>query len=158
MEENQNPMEELNDLSPFLAELKKQKTVPIFKTPLFYFDTLQDKVFEKLDDNPTIVVTKTSTWAERLQQWFWQPNFIWALSATTILAIAGTFWFQYQSKNAPTIPTLANQEEVHQYITANLDDFEDELLAEYHDLQENKDFKLNLTTEELEHYLNEVSD
>jgi hypothetical protein len=152
MEENQNPIEELNDLSPFLADLKKQETIPIFKTPLFYFDTLQDKVFEKLSDKPTRVVPKPIPWTERLQQWFWQPKLTWALSATVVLGIVGTFWFQ---KNQPA---FVSQEEVHQYITANLDDFEDELLAEYHEWQENKDFKLNLTTEELEHYLNEVPD
>jgi hypothetical protein len=158
MKENQNPIEELKDLSPILANLKKETTAPIFKTPLFYFDTLQDKVFEKLEDKPKIVVTKTPHWAQRLQQWLWQPSTAWALSTMVMVVVAGTFWFQNNAQNAPTTPALALHEEVHQYVTANLDDFDEELLAEYHDSQEHKDFKANLTTEELEHYLNEVAD
>jgi hypothetical protein len=156
MKENQNPIEELNELSSILADLKKEANAPIFKTPLFYFDTLQDKVFEKLDDKPKIVVTKTPNWAQRLQQWFWQPSTAWALSTMIMVVMAGTFWFQNSTKNASA--TFAIHEEVHQYVKANLDEFDEELLAEYHDLQDNKDFKANLTTEELEHYLNEIAD
>ncbi len=156
MKENQNSIEELKDLSPILADLKKTSSAPIFKTPLFYFDTLQDKVFEKLENKPEIVVTKTPTWAQRLQQWLWQPSTAWALSTLTMVVMAGTFWFQNRTQNMAA--TLAIHDEIHQYVKANLDEFDEELLTEYHDLPENKDFKANLTTEELEHYLNELAD
>jgi hypothetical protein len=158
MKENQNSIEELQDLSPILADLKKEAIQPIFKTPLFYFDTLQDKVFEKLEHKPEMVVTKTPTWVQRLQQWLWQPSMAWALSTMVMVVVAGTFWFQNRTQNASVTPVLALHDEVHQYITAHLDDFEEELLTEYHESQEPKDFKSQLTTEELEHYLNEVAD
>jgi hypothetical protein len=156
MKENQNPIEELNELSSLLADLKTTSSTPIFKTPLFYFDTLQDKVFEKLDDKPKIVVTKSPNWVEQLQQWLWQPNTAWALSTMVMVVIAGTFWFQKSTQNAAS--TFSTQEEVHQYITTHLDEFDEELLAEYHDWEANKDLKANLTPEELEHYLNELAD
>lgn len=160
MKENQNPIAELQELSPFLAQLKKEQTKPIFKTPLFYFDTLEDKVFEKIADRPTFVVTKTPNrfqiWAERWQQWLWQPQTACALSAGVLLTTATLFWFQ---KQPTVVPTIAMQEEVHHYIKNNLDDFDDDLLAAYHDaLLDHQDLKLNFTTEELEYYLNEVPD
>jgi uncharacterized SAM-dependent methyltransferase len=159
MKENQNPMEELKDLSSLLSDLKKESSrTPFFKMPLFYFDTLPDKVFEKITDKPNFVVTKTPSWAQQLQQWFWQPSTAWALSTMILIIVAGNFGFQQQAKNNVVTPTLAIHEEVHQYVTANLDDFEEELLAEYHERQEDKDFKSNWTTEELEHFLNEVAD
>jgi hypothetical protein len=156
MKENQNPIEELNDLSSILAALKTTSSAPIFKTPLFYFDTLQDKVFEKLEGKPIIVVTKSPTWAVRLQQWFWQPSTAWAFSTMIMMMMVATFWFQKSTQKAAA--TFALHEEVHHYIANNLDEFDEELLAEYHHLQDSKHVKANLTIEELEHYLNEFMD
>ena len=55
---------ELQDLSPFLADLKKQQLREPFRTPRLYFDTLADKVIETAKTE-TVVATRPPQYKER---------------------------------------------------------------------------------------------
>jgi hypothetical protein len=91
---------ELNDLSPFLADLKKRQGGDPFKTPKFYFDNLTDKVLlEAKSANKMTVGTEKGTpqykpLFERLKSLFapnLQPKLAMAF-ASIALVIAGSWY------------------------------------------------------------------
>jgi hypothetical protein len=48
--------EEINELYPFLADLKKQQRQEPFRTPRLYFDTLADKVLDKAKTETKVAI------------------------------------------------------------------------------------------------------
>lgn len=166
--------EELREISPFLAGLKKE--IPDkepFRTPKYYFDTLADKVIEKAETKthtiPPPQYAERPNWFEGLQQWMaaWlQPRYALAFATITILAIYG--WFIMQ-KQQPSDLNFATSEEIQEYIQENIDDFDLELIQEHGALADvepkdnateqelfGKDLEnLNISDEEIELYLKE---
>ena len=99
---------ELQDLSPFLAELKKQQPKEPFKTPRFYFDTLADTVLEKAKSEtigvqiPPQYKTSPSVLA-RINDWLstlMQPKLALSVLAMALVIVAA--WFMVQ-KDKPTV-------------------------------------------------------
>lgn len=166
--------EELKEISPFLANLKKEMPDKApFKTPKYYFDTLADKVIEKADTKtqsiPPPQYGERPNWFEGLQQWVatWlQPRYALAFATVTILAVSGWFFMQKQQSSDLNFATT---EEIQQYIQENIDDFDLELIQEHGALAEvepqdnvtekelfgNDLEKLNISDEEIELYLKE---
>ena len=129
---------ELNEFSPLLADLKKRQPNDGFLTPKYYFDTLADKVLERAKTETTVAKTPQYRGIlERFQGWLsalWQPRIALAMATFALVASAG--WYA-MTRQKPTVePTVqienvaASTEEIHQYITTNIEDFDENLLLE----------------------------
>ena len=127
---------ELQELSPFLADLKKQQKGEPFKTPRLYFDNLANQVLEKVKGE-----TKTAkappqynsrpSLIQRISNWLsiiFQPK--WALSALAFALVAGAGWYAVQQQKTTPIaveqPIAVTHEEVQNYVKENIEDFKEE--------------------------------
>ena len=163
--------DELREISPFLANLKKSKEgEEPFRTPKFYFDTLADKVMEKAVVKPSSPPQLVRpSFIEMVQTWIasiMQPRYAVSFATVALLAIGGWFFIQ---KNQQNVDFFASNEEIHQYITDNIDDFDEALLLEQgiladsdvlnpeQSLKSNID-KNNVSDDEIEQYLKEHLD
>jgi hypothetical protein len=160
---------ELRELSPFLADLKKQKKEDGFQTPKFYFETLADKVLEKAQPKTVIVppqYSNTPSLFTRVQAWLGSAlslNKSIALASVLFLAIGGWYFFksnQKQDMNACSELACVPKDEIKSYIQENINDFEEELLIKNISLVENneEDFLKHLDENEVEQYLIEHLD
>ena len=172
--------DELREISPFLADLKKSREgEEPFRTPKFYFDTLADKVIEKAVAKP-VIPPHLSPWEysihsarpsliELAQTWIAsiiQPRYAIGFATVALLTVGGWFFIQNNQQN---VDYFASNEEIHQYITDNIDDFDEALLLEQgiladsdvlnpeQSLKGNID-KINATDDEIEQYLKEHLD
>jgi hypothetical protein len=124
---------ELNELSPLLADLKKRQDEDPFKTPKFYFDNLTDKILVQANnEGKTSVVTTTwtpqyKTFFERLKSLFTpvsSPRLAMAF-ASLALVIVGS-WYVLTRKtvekaaNSPQI--YVNQPPIAPQTTPSIDD------------------------------------
>jgi hypothetical protein len=137
---------ELRSLSPFLADLKKQKKDDGFKTPKFYFDTLADKVIEKAQPIKEVappqylaqpnLATRVSEWLAGLMQ----PRMALAFASVLFLAVSGWYFLKpTQAQKFDDCNELAcvPQEDIKTYITDNIADFEEETLLGNSSIAEN---------------------
>lgn len=164
--------DELREISPFLADLKKSKEgEEPFRTPKFYFDTLADKVMEKAIVKPVIPpqYSVRPSFIEMAQKWvasIMQPRYAIGFATVALLAVGGWFFIQ---KNQQNVDSFASTEEIHQYITDNIDDFDEALLLEQGILADSDvlnpeqylkgdNDKINLSDDEIEQYLKEHLD
>ncbi len=167
--------EELRNISPFLADLKKELAdKEPFKTPKFYFDTLADNVIAKVESQTQISTppqyAEPPNWISAIQRGLaaiLQPRYALAFATAAVLAVTG--WFFMHSQQPVSDINFATTEEIQQYIHDNIDDFDLELLQENGALAdvasedngtENDLFgtdleKLNVSDEEIERYLKE---
>ena len=129
--------DELKDLSPFLW---KQKGKPEgFDVPKDYFKSLPDEVFAKLNEQPQAVVDEKENWLDQLVkslQCFFQPKYALAYATAALLLVAG-FYFLNNSNDAGTQPIAAAElltdmpdEVLDSYISENIDEFDETILAE----------------------------
>ncbi len=109
---------EFEDVSPFLADLKKQQKQEPFKTPRLYFDTLTDKVIEKAQENPAIVppqYNQRPSLSSRLNGWLstiLQPRLALAACGLALVAVAGLYIVNQQKTIVLTTtnPSVATTE------------------------------------------------
>ena len=100
---------ELQGLSPFLADLKKQQGDDPFKTPKFYFDNLADKVLAQANNAERTVSVKQkgtpqyTTILTRLQGFLSvvsPPKLAMAFASLVLVAVVG--WWVFTPKTAVT--------------------------------------------------------
>jgi hypothetical protein len=141
--------EELKELSPFLSDLKKQSPREPFRTPRLYFDNLADKVVEQAK-NETVVAkappqyNTRPTVLNRIKSWLsavLEPRM--ALSVCTLALILGAGWYVINQQKTPTSgiadSEMVTQEEMHNYIHENIDEFkEEEILLAFAETKLNK--------------------
>ena len=104
---------ELQDLSPFLADLKKQQKAEPFKTPRLYFDNLADSVLEKAKSETKPVEAPPQYksrlgFGERINNWLsiaFKPK--WALAALAFALVVAAGWYAVQQQK--TTPIAAEQ-------------------------------------------------
>ena len=164
--------DELREISPFLADLKKNKEgEEPFRTPKFYFDTLADKVMEKAVAKPIITpqYQVRPSFFEMAQKWLasvMQPRYAIGFATVALLAVGGWFFIQ---KNQQNVDSFASNEEIHQYIADNIDDFDEALLLEQGFLADSDALnpeqnakgnieKINASDDEIEQYLKDNID
>lgn len=141
--------EEINELSPFLADLKKQQRQEPFKTPRLYFDTLAGKVIDKAKTETKVAVAPPQYKAakspiNRIITWLstiFEPKM--ALSALTLALVLGAGWYvinQQKTKAVGNIDSdVVTREDVHSYINDHIDEFkEEEILLAFADTKPNK--------------------
>lgn len=122
---------ELEQLSPLLSKLRQEKREAGFTVPKHYFHNLQVEVLQQIrketPDSDSLAPKPTkNSWA-----WLLKPKF--GLAAAALLTLLVTwFVFQQPQDTAPMADLQSlTDEEVQQYIQANLDEFDEALLAQY---------------------------
>ncbi len=130
---------ELQDLSPFLADLKKQQKDEPYKTPRLYFDNLADQIIEKAKGETNTVKVppqyyRTPSLAHRINTWLsilFKPK--WALSALAFALVLGAGWYAVQQQKSTAIsgvqPMVVTHEEAQNYVKENIEDFKEEDIA-----------------------------
>ena len=161
---------ELYELSPWLANVKKQQSKEPFRTPKFYFDTLADKVLKEakvgdIKKAPPQYFTVFSR-VNTLFSSFFTPRIRVYMASFAIVTVA--VWGIMQREKQPltdniTVSTPMATEDIQQYISANLDDFDEAILldnsTDIADIFETqpmiKSPQSGFTEQELEQYINE---
>lgn len=111
---------ELQELSPFLADLKKQQKDEPFKTPRLYFDNLADSVIEKAKgETKTVTIppqyNNSLSLVSRINGWLstvFQPK--WALYALALALVMVVGWYTVQQQKMTLValeqPVVATHE------------------------------------------------
>lgn len=135
MKEEKNIEQELHELSPLLAKMKKDYRETGFSVPPNYFKDLTTEVMEReqrIADNGW-QVTSTTTWWEQfcsyLNLW-WQPRLAVAFTIISLLVV-GTWIYIGENKHAIVESEELSLEELENYVVTNLDDFGEDLLVEF---------------------------
>ncbi len=130
---------ELEELSPFLADLKKQRKDEPFKTPRLYFDNLADSVIEKAKGETKTVTAPPQynsrpSISNRISDWLltaFQPK--WALSALAFALVLVVGWYAVQQQKTTPIdveqPVVVTHEAAQNYVKENIEDFNEEEIA-----------------------------
>lgn len=101
---------ELNELSPFLADLKKQQKQEPFKTPRLYFDTLADKVLDKAKEEKNTATVppqynQRQSLSSRINGWLstiLQPRL--ALSGFALVLVFAAGWYVINQQKPALVP------------------------------------------------------
>lgn len=102
---------ELEQEAPFLARLKDQEVVP--SAPEGYFRQLQEEVMGKVTARPAV-----------------RPLWLRFAAAASIVVLAGVAIFLFRPAPASQ-DTALTAEEMHQYISQNIDEFDLDLLLPF---------------------------
>ncbi len=169
MENKKAIQEELEELSPLLASLKKEEK-QWEDVPVNYFDNLEDEVWNKITPPQKEVNTATThsaSWPDQIIvfiQSLFQPSYALALASVVVL-IAAFFWLQTNtSENSDQmadgseieIQELA-LEDIQMYVDANIDDIEESDLYEILDENVTLDGLFqNSEDADLDEYLDEL--
>jgi hypothetical protein len=156
---------ELRELSPFLADLKRQqpdtngKGQP-FRTPKFYFDNLADRVKEKTQPvAPPQYQAKKSIFLQ-IEEWvsvLMEPRWAMAMVTMAILAVGSWFYLKEETTQTKEMLTEITNDDIQEYIEANIEDFDENLLTENASNTSDTEGGIlkDMTDEEIEQYLKE---
>jgi uncharacterized protein HemX len=137
--------EELRNISPFLADLKKQKKEDGFKPPKYYFETLTDKVIENARPKTEVIPSYIAqpSLATRVGEWLtglMQPRMAMAFATALFLAVGGWYFLRQtnaqQTDNCTELACLP-KEEIKTYISENINEFDEEMLVGSPSIAEN---------------------
>jgi hypothetical protein len=122
-------LKEIEEIAPTLSKLDKVQT---HKVPYNYFDDLSDDIWKKMQNSPA-VIEKHKNILQQLKEYFaaFTYNRI-ALSGSfaLIMIIAGVWLFKTQNNSVKKGLFVGVQTtELHQYVTENIEEFPEELLA-----------------------------
>ena len=116
---------ELAEISPFLAKMKDQNEG--FKVPEGYFAKQQSEILSKLAmtaEAPTTFATLPKKGSMLQATWF---KLAMAASVVGLVAFATFYLYLGQAKSSNELADLS-QDEISNYISVNLDDFEEDML------------------------------
>jgi len=135
--ENKKVMEELKEVSPFLAKLKAEKTAFVKpEIPEQYFDKLTESIFEQTilqpKAAPDIIEEKSLIQEKSGIQIFFerllQPNFAILSMAAILLVVAGVYLVNHPQTDDMNIEFTAA--EIERYVVDNIEHFDLEQLAD----------------------------
>jgi len=134
--EKQHIENELSEIAPFLANLKKDNdSLEAFELPDNYFDNLSDKIFEKtilqaetIPNVTTKDITSSIVWAtvSPYFQRLLRPGFAIITTSIVIVAVISTYLINQSTENNMIELTST---EIEAYIENNIEAFEEEQLA-----------------------------
>ena len=155
MEKDKDILKELNELAPNLSKLPKKGKG---KVPFNYFETLPEKVFDKIRKEEEAKSSKWMTWLRSL----WAPKLIPAYAMAAIVGL-GIFWFAEQGNEHCDLDcefAQIDEAALSDYIFANLDDFNDHMIETNYLPSGNEELLyLDTDDETIENYLlDEMSD
>ncbi len=124
--------EELEKLSPFLADLDKEKN---FQVPTNYFNELQEDLWKQVRPAPAQkpVVEQSAWWSpiESALLALFQPRMALSFASLLLLLTAGWFIMQQPTDTVPEVAdNLPTVEEAADYLAEHIDDFDTELLMQ----------------------------
>lgn len=137
MENKDEIRKELEELSPFLSKMKKEKEG--FEVPANYFKQLPDLIMDRIQEEeaPSYSTAPTTNWLDQIIeriQLLLQPQYAMALASVAILIVASIFFFG-QNDDLANATTLAevSDDEISSYVMNNVEEFEMDLLMEVMD-------------------------
>jgi hypothetical protein len=137
MENKDEIRKELEELSPFLSKMKKEKEG--FEVPTNYFKQLPDLIMDRIQEEeaPSYSTAPTTNWLDQIIeriQLLLQPQYAMALASVAILIVASIFFFG-QNDDLANATTLAevSDDEISSYVMNNVEEFEMDLLMEVMD-------------------------
>ena len=146
--EKTNIDRELEDLSPTLSKLRREKDG--FESPAHYFDYLTNSILEQTSllktETATIPTVARSSWWQRL----FRPQFVGSLMGVALLLIAVVQLWPTSNTDDPTDLTV---QEMASYVNQHIEDFEMDLLLEEISLEEVTE--LEIESEMVEEFLQE---
>ena len=162
MKNKKEVKEELQHLSPFLSDLKKENP---FKVPQQYFEQLPDELMNRVRKDRLRSSDKTKvSWLDQFLNELvriFSPRLV-AGFATCVLLLAAGFFFLRQEQNPAEQEFLAgvSNEEIQQYLSDNIDDIDDEMLIEMSLSHHNVDVlgPIDLKEEEMEEFIEDFMD
>jgi hypothetical protein len=120
-------MKELDELSPFLANLKTE--IPPPKVPEGYFDTLATQIFERTIflETPTLQKeVKKGFWEQLANRFMEKP--LWGVATFSFIFIV-VFGIYFSQSETKTLAADLTATEIASYVEANIQDFDTEYFA-----------------------------
>lgn len=134
MKNKDDIQKEIEELSPFLKKMKKEKEG--FEVPANYFRQLPDLIMDRIQEEEAQSDSSapTTNWLDQIIeriQILLQPQYAMALASTAILIVASLFLFQ-QDPSLAGESTLAevSDEEINAYVMSKAEEFEIDLLID----------------------------
>ena len=172
MSKKQAIQKELEDISPFLAEIKKGKQA--FQVPEGYFHKMQNEVLQQVKHNSSSA-TPSQTFFQKIIadsirtiQLLAQPRYVMQAATFALLIAAGIYFLKTETNISPikegSTEFLADIsiEEINEYIEANIDEFELDELIDMATIETNDSYDFTESTQtdnqELEEYIDEIID
>lgn len=134
-------IKELNDISPFMADMREKLKAKHFKVPDNYFEQLADKVIEQAKEKHTgdklsyIRTPNSQSYFTKTIK-FLSVNFrpLQAVAATFLL-LAGSWWaFHTVSTNKAPIHSLGlsgvRKDVLNAFVSENIEDYDENILVE----------------------------
>lgn len=126
---------ELSEIAPFLANLKKENTsLESFTVPDDYFSNLSDNIFEKTTLQPEIATKQTVkeistiwTMVNQYFQWLLRPSIAVIATSVLIVAAVGIYLMNQPAESQMADLTVT---EIEEYVEENIDVFDEEQLAD----------------------------
>lgn len=162
MSKRKETQEELKNISPFLSEIEKKNS---FKVPATYFENLTDDIlkeaFPKADRSP--VVENKPNWLDGILEniaILFSPRLAVSLATVAALLVAAFFIFPSQNNAELLAMDELSFEEVTDYISANIDDFDEDLILEFasEDVSQNIFSPAGIGDEDLDLYFDDIID
>jgi hypothetical protein len=164
MKRKEDIRKELEELSPFLAKLKKEKDG--FEVPVDYFQGLSDQIMDRIkaEEQPAPQASPaTPAWVTQVKQaiqWLVQPQYALAIASVAILLVAGWWWNQSNTLRPSSDALFAelSQEDILNYIDQNIENFGTELVTAVEQSPGTQDIlpAVPLEEEAVEEYLDEI--
>lgn len=157
--------EELEDLSPLLAKIKKQDGKP-FEVPEGYFGSLPDDVLIRLRNTAPEPLAPKASWLDQLVNalhYLLQPRLAAGLVTAVVLVVAGVFWLRPKAQTAAPVDQFElladlSVDEVSAYVVEHIDVFEEEdlIVAAAKDMPQEAAPTINLDAADVEQYMEDA--
>lgn len=137
MKEKSHIQEELEGLSPKLAQMKAEGIQP-FRVPEGYFEGLPGDVLRRIRAEEGLAREEAPAaqpgWPERIRQALHillRPRYAVGLASAAVLVAVGLYFF-WPARTAEPVQPLANlsQEEIAAFITTNIESFDIDMMVE----------------------------
>lgn len=134
MDRKKEIKEELEQLSPFLANLEKK---PDFDVPANYFNDLQDDLWKQVRPTPKVQTeTPQKNWLDDLALMLaglFQPRMALSLASLLLLLTAGWYFLQPTTISSESMVAQADdslEDVADYYLASHFDEFDSELLMQ----------------------------
>ena len=122
--------EELKSLSPFLSKMKEENAADGFSVPKNYFHNLRVEMLQQakaeMEQEVAPPAKKSTIWG-----WFYRPQFRLAMGVGLVLLVSWLVMRSYQNTGVEAGMASLTYEEMNTYVQENLDEFDEDLLADY---------------------------
>lgn len=156
--------DELNEISPFLANRKESGEG--FQVPKNYFSSLPDEVMQKVQTEASPIEEARPTWLDGLAdflQSIFQPRYALAYASVAVLMVAGVYLWKNESHTIGSSPLAEveiadlSDETIENYLSENIETISTDMFEAYFADGEIQRMP-SLELDEMEEYLHEDID